>query len=93
MPTSATVRFRAAITLQYTGAASRASNRLYFREQQRAKTHCNLERPHMGWSLRIAIAIVLLLILGAGALAIYAGTISPPHQHYEQVISNDRFPH
>lgn len=46
----------------------------------------------MGWSLRIAIAIVALLILGAGALAIYAGTISPPHRTYEQVIPNDRFP-
>jgi hypothetical protein len=46
----------------------------------------------MGWSLRIAIAIVVLLILGASALAIYAGTISPPHRTYEQVISNDRFP-
>jgi len=46
----------------------------------------------MGWSLRIAIAIVVLLILGAAALAIYAGTISPPHHTYEQVIPNDRFP-
>jgi hypothetical protein len=46
----------------------------------------------MGWSLRIAIAVVALLVLGAGALAIYAGTISPPHRTYEQVLSNDRFP-
>jgi hypothetical protein len=46
----------------------------------------------MGWSLRIAIAVVVLLVLGAGALAIYAGTISPPHRTYEQVLSNDRFP-
>jgi hypothetical protein len=77
--------------MQYTGAALRASNRLYIRGRPRAKTPCNPERPHMGWSLRIAIAIVLLLILGAGALAIYAGTISPPHRTYEQVIPNDRF--
>ncbi|HEX4159255.1 MAG TPA: hypothetical protein VHY79_12330 [Rhizomicrobium sp.] len=47
----------------------------------------------MGWSLRIAVAIVGLLILGAAALAIYAGTISPPHRTYEQVISDDHFPH
>jgi hypothetical protein len=46
----------------------------------------------MGWSLRILIAIIVLLILGGAALAIYAGTISPPHRTYEQVISNDRFP-
>jgi hypothetical protein len=45
----------------------------------------------MGWSLRIAITIVALLVLGAAALAIYAGTISPPHRTYEQVIPNDRF--
>ncbi|HTT83718.1 MAG TPA: hypothetical protein VMF67_09565 [Rhizomicrobium sp.] len=70
----------------------RASNGLYFRVRRRTKANCNLERPHMGWSLRIAIVIVALLILGAAALAIYAGTISPPHRTYEQVIPNDRFP-
>ncbi|HEX3664943.1 MAG TPA: hypothetical protein VHU23_06910 [Rhizomicrobium sp.] len=79
------------MTLEYTGAALRASNRLYFPIGPRAKTLCKPERPHMGWSLRIAIAIVALLILGAAALAIYAGTISPPHRTYEQVIPNDRF--
>lgn len=46
----------------------------------------------MGWRLRIAIAVFVLLILGAGALAIYAGTISPPHKIYQQVVPNDRFP-
>ena len=92
MPTSATVRFKAAIGLKYTGAALRASNGLYFPGRKRTKTLCNPERPHMGWSLRIAIAIVTLLILGAAALAIYAGTISPPHHTYEQAIPNDRFP-
>jgi hypothetical protein len=86
------VRFKAAIWLQYTGAASRASNGLYFPRCKRTKALCKLERPNMGWSLRIAVAIVVLLILGAAALAIYAGTISPPHHTYEQVISNDRFP-
>lgn len=40
----------------------------------------------MGWPARIAIAVVGLLILGAVALAIYAGTITPPHHHYEQEI-------
>ena len=46
----------------------------------------------MGWTLRIVMAVAVLLVLGAGALAIYAGNISPPHRTYEQVISNDRFP-
>ena len=40
----------------------------------------------MGWSARIAIAILVLLLLGAVALAIYAGTIPPPHHHYEETI-------
>jgi hypothetical protein len=46
----------------------------------------------MGWPARIAIAIVVLLILAAGALAIYAGSIPPPHHRYEQVIPSSRFP-
>ena len=45
----------------------------------------------MGWSVRIAIAIAVLLIMGAAALAIYAGTITPPHKTYELVLPNDRF--
>jgi hypothetical protein len=45
----------------------------------------------MGWSMRIAIAVVGLLILGAAALAIYAGTIAPPHKTYEEVLPNGRF--
>lgn len=44
----------------------------------------------MGWTLRIAIAVVVLLILGAGALAIYAGNIAPPHHTYEQAVPTDR---
>jgi len=40
----------------------------------------------MGWPARIAIAILVLLLLGAVALAIYAGTIPPPHRHYEIAI-------
>lgn len=46
----------------------------------------------MGWSVRIAVAVVALLILSAVALAIYAGTISPPHKTYEEVVPNARFP-
>ena len=46
----------------------------------------------MGWSARIAIAIVVALVVGAGVLAIYAGSIPPPHHRYEQVIPSNRFP-
>lgn len=46
----------------------------------------------MGWPARIAIAILVLLILGAVALAIYAGTIPPPHHHYEESIPIPRSP-
>jgi hypothetical protein len=45
----------------------------------------------MGWTARIGLGVLVLLILGAAALAIYAGTLKPPHHTYEQVISNDRF--
>lgn len=45
----------------------------------------------MGWTARIAIAIVVLVILSLAALAIYGSTISPPHRTYEQVLPNDHF--
>jgi len=44
----------------------------------------------MGWPARIAIAIFVLLILAGVALAIYAGTIPPPHHHFEEAIPNSR---
>jgi hypothetical protein len=46
----------------------------------------------MGWTARFGLGLLGLLVLGAAALAIYAGTLSPPHRTYEQVLSNDRFP-
>ncbi len=46
----------------------------------------------MGWTARIGLGFLGLLILGSAALAIYAGTLKPPHRTYEQVLSNDRFP-
>jgi len=46
----------------------------------------------MGWTARIGLALVAILVLGAVGLAIYAGTLKPPHRTYEQVLSNDRFP-
>ena len=46
----------------------------------------------MGWTARITLGFLVLLIVGAGALAIYASSLKPPHRTYEQVIPNDRFP-
>jgi hypothetical protein len=46
----------------------------------------------MGWMARIAIGFFVILILAAAGLAIYASRLVPPHQTYQQVIPNDRFP-
>ena len=46
----------------------------------------------MSWTLRLSLAVLVLLLLGAGALAFYAGTLKAPHHSYEQVVPNDRFP-
>ena len=43
----------------------------------------------MGWTARIGLALVAIFLLGAVALAIYAGTVKPPHRTYEQVLSDD----
>jgi hypothetical protein len=45
----------------------------------------------MGWTARIGIIFIVLLILAAAGLAIYASRLVPPHQTYQQVIPNDRF--
>jgi hypothetical protein len=45
-----------------------------------------------GWTARILLAILVLVILGGLALGIYAGTLKPPHQTYTVVIPNSRFP-
>jgi hypothetical protein len=44
----------------------------------------------MGWKL--LVAFVLLLILGAGALAFYGARVAPPSRSYEQVLPDSRFP-
>jgi hypothetical protein len=46
----------------------------------------------MGWTARFLLFFVCLVIFGAIGLGIYASTLSPPHQTYRQVLSNDRFP-
>ena len=46
----------------------------------------------MGWTARILLVILGLVILGGLALGIYAGTLKPPHHSYTVVIPNSRFP-
>lgn len=46
----------------------------------------------MGWTARIGLVFLVLLIIVAAGLAIYASHLTPPHQTYQQVIPNDRFP-
>ena len=43
----------------------------------------------MGWTARIGIIVVILAILAAAGLAIYASHLTPPHQTYQQVVPND----
>jgi hypothetical protein len=45
----------------------------------------------MGWTARIILALLCLVILAAAGLAFYASRLVPPHQTYEQVIPNERF--
>jgi hypothetical protein len=46
----------------------------------------------MGWTARIVLAILALVILGAIGLGIYGSTLKPPHQTYTVVIPSSRFP-
>lgn len=46
----------------------------------------------MGWTARLSLAVLVLLILGAVGLAIYAGTLKAPHHSYEQTLPDDKFP-
>lgn len=45
----------------------------------------------MGWATRIVLAFIVLLVLAAAGLAIFASRLVPPQQTYQQVIPNDRF--
>jgi hypothetical protein len=46
----------------------------------------------MGWTARIVLAILALVILGAIGLGIYGSTLKPPLQTYTVVIPSTRFP-
>jgi len=42
--------------------------------------------------VRVAIAVLVLLALGAGGLILYAESSSPPKRTIEQVLPDDRIP-
>jgi len=44
----------------------------------------------MGWKL--LVAFVLVLALGAGALAYYGASVGPQQHSIEQVLPDNRFP-
>jgi hypothetical protein len=44
----------------------------------------------MGWKLLIAFVVVL--VLGAGALAFYGANVGPTKHNIEQVLPDNKFP-
>jgi len=44
----------------------------------------------MGWKL--LLGFVILLAMGAGALAIYGARVEPPQKSIEQTLPDSRFP-
>ena len=44
----------------------------------------------MGWKL--VLGFVILLAMGAGALAIYGSRVEPPLKSIEQTLPDSRFP-
>jgi hypothetical protein len=74
----------------YTDACISATN--FFQPVgMRART---LSRHSEGfaWGKGIGLGILVLVILGAAALAIYAGRVVPARQSIDQVLPNDQFP-
>lgn len=46
----------------------------------------------MGWTARVTLAIIVLLLLGACVLGFYESARPPPMHLYQQDVPNDRFP-
>ena len=46
-----------------------------------------------GWGFRFAIGFVVLIVLGAVALAVYGSRVQTSTHPVEQIVPNDRFPH
>jgi hypothetical protein len=78
------------MTPAYTAACISATN-FFQRPVMRTRTLSG-GTEGFGWGARIGFGIVVLVILGAVALAIYAGTVTPPRHSVEQVLPNDQFP-
>jgi hypothetical protein len=47
----------------------------------------------MGWGMRVGLGILALLAVGAVALSIYAGRVTPARHSVEQVLPDEKFPH
>jgi hypothetical protein len=47
----------------------------------------------MAWAIRIGLGVLFLAIIGAGFLAWYAGTLTPPQRAYHQVLTHERPSH
>jgi hypothetical protein len=93
------VRFnRLIVSFAYTAFTLTAKrdlrHRLQFRHKGPAEFFDGAMEPvtETSWTSRIVLTFLVLLIVGAGALAFYASSLKPPHRTYEQVIPNDRFP-
>jgi hypothetical protein len=61
----------------------------FWRESQISRAALEDLLP-MGWKL--LIAFVLVLVVGAGALAFYGASVGPAKHPIEQVIPDTRFP-
>jgi hypothetical protein len=99
IPTSATVRFKRLIVSSLTRPKARLPSGTCANTSNSATKVLQILRMgamesvnEMGWTARITLGFLVLLIVGAGALAIYASSLKPPHRTYEQVIPNDHFP-
>ena len=78
------------MTPAYTDACISATN---FFQPLAMRTRTLSRNPEgLGWGFRIGIGILVLVILGGAALAIYAGKVTPPRQSVDQVVPNDQFP-
>src|SRR5579864_2470856 len=86
IPTSATVRISVAILPAYTSACISATN--FFQCNRMRSRTLSRNREGLGWGIGIGLGILALVILGAAALAIYAGKITPPRHSVDQVVPN-----
>ena len=53
----------------------------------------NSYNESMGWGSRIAIALAVLVVVGAIGLAFYGGRVQPVQHPVELIVPNDHLPH